>query len=120
MSADQTAELYWLLVFNYVVGQQNVDFALEMFKGTIQKIEAAEPDKLENRPSAVTQKAFADMLEMSVIGDPNEFRLFDTKSMLTVMGSGPLEIHKQVVQFENSQIAKLLIPEVKLHLLSNY
>ena len=120
LNQEDTPELYWTLLFIYAVTDENADFACDCLRNYTKRIEALEPEKIDKLPSAQTKAAFEEMCASKLIGDPNEYRLFDAKHMIDVMGMGQLEIGKQRRELENSEIVKILTPEIKLHLLSNY
>ena len=75
---------------------------------------------VNNLPSDQTKLAFKQMLEAGLIGDPNKYRLFDAKNMINILEMGPWELEKHRKQIVNSEIVKMLEPEIKLHLLSNF
>ena len=45
---------------------------------------------------------------------------FDAKNMINILEMGPWELEKHRKQIVNSEIVKMLEPEIKLHLLSNF
>lgn len=120
LNLEHIPRLYWTLVFGFLVNQTNADYAYGRHRSYIEKLELVEPEKLEDLPSKTTKLAFDEMVECGLIGNPNEYRLFDAQNMLSVISSGPLEIERQAHAIRNSTICKLLDPEVKLHLVRGY
>lgn len=120
LNSDHTPEIYWTVLFSFIVSGQNAEFAYQHFKTVLEKTELFEPEKLENLPSEQTKKAFDQMIALNIIGNPDEYCLFDAKSIIDTIGAGPTAINEQRVSLENSLVAEILTPEVKLHLLSNF
>lgn len=113
-------ELYWTMVFSYVVSQSNADHAYKKYQGLIETLNALDPEKLDNLPSVTTKVAFEEMLKINIVGDPNEYKLFDAKHIIDVIGQGPIAISQQRDQIVNSTVYKLLEPGVQLHLVKGY
>ena len=120
LGAEHTPELYWTMVFGYLAESKNADFAYQSLRSYVAQLEALDPKKLDNLPSDQTKLAFKQMLEAGLIGDPNKYRLFDAKNMINILEMGPWELEKHRKQIVNSEIVKMLEPEIKLHLLSNF
>ena len=117
---DHVPEMYWTLLFSFIVDAQNAEFAYQKFRSQVEKYQHFEPRKLEQLPSLETQDSFNEMVEIGLIGDPNEWRLFDAKRLIDVIGMGPDAIEKTRVRVENSTIARILEPEIRLHLISSW
>lgn len=113
-------ELYWTLLFSFIVGASNADHAYICLKAEIKKIELLEPDKLNNLPSTHTRQKFDDMVRNNLIGNPNEWRLFDAKYIIDLIGLGPSAIQKMRQDILGASISKALEPEIRLHLLSSW
>lgn len=113
-------ELYWTMVFSYVVSQRNADHAYRKYQGLLETLNALDPAKLDNLPSVTTKVAFEEMLKINLIGDPNAYKLFDAKHMIDVIGQGPIAISQQREQIISSTVYKLLEPSVRLHLVKGY
>jgi len=120
MNSEHIPQLYWTLVFSFLVSQPNAEYAHGRYRSYIEKLESVELERLEDLPSTTTKLAFDEMVECGLIGNPNEYRLFDAQNMLSIISSGPLEIERQGRAIRNSTIFKLLDPEVKLHLVRGY
>ena len=97
-----------------------MDHASQKLKFYTKQIADLEPEKLDNLPSAQTKAAFNEMLTYRLIGDPNVHSLFDAKFMADTIVKGPWGQLKQNRQIENSELVRILTPEIKFHLLSDF
>lgn len=120
LNSEHIPQMYWTLVFSFMVNQSNAEYAYSRYQDFVRRLDAIEPEKLENLPSQDTKSACREMMECGLIGDPNTYCLFDAKHMIDNISKGPVAIEQLGTAIRNSTIFRLLEPEVRLHLVHGY